>query len=99
MKVQIRYHDGLKQYLLETKNGDINKIRGLTHLMNKSRDISTDYKAVIKEDKCNNCGACMKVCYSDAILSGPEWHSVNRTICIGRGLCSGVCSENAIYFK
>ena len=91
--------DGLKKYLLETKTGDINKIRGLTHSVNKLRDISTDYKALISEEKCNNCGACRKVCYSDAISKGPEWHSVNRAICIGCGLCSGVCYENAIYFK
>ena len=91
--------NGLKQYLLENKSGDINRIRGLTHSVNKSRDISTDFKAVIIEEKCNNCGACRKVCYSNAISAGPAWHSVSRAVCIGCGLCSGVCSENAIHFK
>lgn len=90
--------DGLKQYLLVNKIGNINKIRGLTHSVNKARDVSTDFRAVIMEAKCNNCGACRKVCYSDAISAGSDWHSVNRTICIGCGLCSGVCSENAISF-
>ncbi len=91
--------DGLKQYLFENKTGDINKIRGLTHSVNKVRDISTDFKAVISEEKCNNCGACRKVCYSNAISERSDWHSVNQTVCIGCGLCSGVCSENAIYFR
>ena len=91
--------DGLKLYLQENKSGDINSIRGLTHSVNRSRNVSNDFKAVIIETKCNDCGACRKVCYSDAIITGPDWHIVNGNICIGCGLCSGVCSESAIYFK
>ncbi len=99
LKQFTKISDGLKQYLIETETGNINKIRGLTHSVNKARAISTDYKAVIREEKCNNCGACRKVCYSNAISADSDWHTVNRVICIGCGLCSGVCSENAIYFK
>jgi dihydroorotate dehydrogenase (NAD+) catalytic subunit len=91
--------DGLKHYLFESKTGDINGIRGLTHSVNKVRDVSTNFKAVISKEKCNNCGACNKVCYSNAISVESDWHIVNKVICIGCGLCSGVCSEYAIFFR
>lgn len=90
--------DGMETYLVENEIKDIKYIRGLTRQINESRNISEEFKAEINEDKCSNCGACMRVCYSTAIIKEPEWHKVDKNMCIGCGLCSGVCPENAINF-
>ena len=91
--------DGLRRYLQVNKTGGISRIRGLTHSVNKLRNISTSFKAVIKKIECNNCGACRKVCYSEAISVEQNLHSINRDKCIGCGLCSGVCSQDAIFYN
>ncbi len=93
-----KVRDGMNSYLQERKIDDISSIRGLTRKFNSGRTVSDFYKADIRKEKCSNCGACMKVCYSSAILKEPEWHLVDRYKCIGCGLCSGVCPEDAISF-
>ncbi len=94
-----KVRDGLESYLLERKIDDISSIRGLTRRYNETRTVSDSFKALISEDKCSNCGACMKVCYSDAISKEPDYHLIDKNNCIGCGLCSGVCPENAISFS
>jgi len=94
-----KLRDGLEAYLRGRDIDDISFIRGKTRRINNSRNISDSYKAFISEEKCSNCGACFRVCYSHAISKGENWHTVDRSECIGCGLCSGVCPEDAISFS
>jgi len=93
-----KMRDGLEAYLRDRNLDDISSIRGLTRRYNSKRKVSDSFKADISEEKCSNCGACFRVCYSHAISKGEDWHTVDRTECIGCGLCSGVCPDNAISF-
>ncbi len=91
--------DGIKKYLLENSIDTIKEICGLTCRVNEVKELSTSYRAVINKERCSNCGACMRVCYSGAIFPKTEWHFVERDICTGCGLCRDVCPENAISFR
>lgn len=91
--------DGLKKYLLENSIENIKEICGLTRRLNEEKEASTDYRAVISEERCSNCGVCRRVCYSEAISEEAGWHLVDRDACTGCGLCRSVCPENAISFE
>ena len=59
----------------------------------------TDYygmpKAVINQDRCNQCGLCKLSCRFDAIHAGDEY-KVDGYACEGCGVCKKVCQEGAI---
>ncbi len=50
----------------------------------------------IIEDKCTQCGECMKVCHFDAISLIDAKHRIDPVSCEGCGYCTHVCPENAI---
>lgn len=54
-------------------------------------------KAVVDEEKCINCGRCLKACFYQAMQPGENATWVNAQNCIGCGGCFSVCpAEGAI---
>lgn len=92
-------NEGLRTYLQENNIETIEEIRGLTHRINRVKESSTDYRAVIDTERCSNCGACRRICYNEAISENDAGHMVDRDVCTGCGLCFSICPENAISFK
>ena len=54
------------------------------------------YKAVVNEEKCNNCVKCLSACNIRAHNMAGSSHTYDQTRCIGCGLCIGVCPTAAI---
>jgi ferredoxin len=47
--------------------------------------------------KCNGCGACVKMCPSDAISGEKDkLHLISAALCINCGVCGKICPEAAI---
>jgi len=63
--------------------------KGVVHSLKKS-----NYKAVINLDDCIECGTCEEVCFFDAIVYNNKYIVTNN--CMGCGLCTMKCPENAI---
>ncbi len=53
-------------------------------------------KAIIIEDKCTECDACIPVCPTDAI---PDLLKIIETRCIGCGACGVACQDDAIGYS
>jgi MinD superfamily P-loop ATPase len=53
-------------------------------------------KAVINQDKCNNCGMCIDYCRFEAITEKDHKVTVLETLCDGCLLCSRICPHEAI---
>lgn len=49
-------------------------------------------------EKCNNCGKCVKVCNVKALSLMHKKTILNKTKCIGCGYCVDVCPQNALKF-
>lgn len=48
-------------------------------------------------EKCNGCGACMRVCPADAITGEKKKaHSIDADLCIECGACGRVCPQSGI---
>lgn len=53
--------------------------------------------AVVNQDICIGCGACVGVCPVQAIEMNDEGHAqVDPDVCISCGACVGVCPVGAI---
>lgn len=50
------------------------------------------------QNKCINCGECIKACPQNAHNITESGHSLDRTRCIACGKCSDVCLGNALTF-
>ena len=53
-------------------------------------------KPKVVQEACIGCGACAKVCGSDAIGFTDKKALINRDICTGCGRCIGVCPKDAV---
>jgi len=89
----------LEDYLEKHHVANISELRGRTKSVLDSRQASNEYKACIDPARCGNDGACRKVCYSNAIRAGESAHIVAAELCIGCGLCAGVCPAKAISYR
>ncbi|PKN53132.1 MAG: hydrogenase [Deltaproteobacteria bacterium HGW-Deltaproteobacteria-13] len=48
-------------------------------------------------EKCNGCGACMRVCPADAITGEKKKaHAIDANLCIECGACGKVCPQSGI---
>ncbi|MEG0570627.1 MAG: 4Fe-4S binding protein, partial [Oscillospiraceae bacterium] len=49
----------------------------------------------VDKDKCKNCKACMKIgCPAISIKEGKA--TIDKTLCVGCGLCKSLCAFDAI---
>lgn len=54
----------------------------------------------LREEVCNGCGMCVKVCPHNVFeLSGKKSHIVRKDYCMECGACALNCPENAITVK
>lgn len=53
----------------------------------------------INAEKCNNCGACKRVCPSKAIEKNENHHEIIKGDCLVCMDCSISCKQNAISYK
>jgi len=61
-----------------------------------SEKISTSFKAVVDENKCNGCGLCAEKCLFKAIEIKNGKAKINPFLCEGCGVCQIVCPQKAI---
>jgi MinD superfamily P-loop ATPase len=66
-------------------------------------DFWSGHEAVIRQDDCTACGACLADCRYDAIRvdqdgSGQEKYTIDPVSCEGCGVCVRFCPANAIDF-
>ncbi|MBT9775648.1 4Fe-4S dicluster domain-containing protein [Clostridium sp. MCC353] len=55
------------------------------------------YKAIVNQDECVACGACVKVCPRKAIsIYKGIFAAVDFAACVGCGLCVGTCPASVI---
>ena len=51
----------------------------------------------LKEDKCNGCGMCLKVCPHEVFgMSGHKAFIIDKDYCMECGACQGNCPTGAI---
>jgi len=65
----------------------------------KLLDRYTPMVAIIDEDLCTGCGACIDVCYQEATCMKENVAQIERERCIGCELCMTICPVNAPYLK
>ena len=58
-----------------------------------------EYDLVVEEDKCQGCGACLKVCSFDALRMDGRCVRVNPMKCYGCGVCRSVCPTGALVLR
>jgi dihydroorotate dehydrogenase/ferredoxin len=86
----------LRRYLAAREINDINSIRKLTHQRVAEAEMREDARAVIDQDKCSNCGSCVKVCFMQAPVEIDGVTSIITEKCVGCGLCVSICPQNCI---
>ena len=64
-----------------------------------SKRISTSFKAVIDQEKCNGCGKCVESCVFQALEIKNNRVKLNPFLCEGCGVCQIVCPQKAIDLK
>lgn len=55
--------------------------------------------AIILENICVQCGACMEECPVGAIKSDGTIYYIDERVCIGCGRCMDLCPVGAIWMK
>lgn len=55
----------------------------------------SSYISNIDNDLCSDCSVCLKKCPVDAISKNNNKYIVNKSSCLGCGVCSRFCVENA----
>lgn len=86
----------LRQHLADRDVADINSLRGITHRKVAEMKTRNDARAIIDQEKCTNCGLCVRVCFHQAPVETNEVTYIRTEHCIGCGLCVSVCPKNAI---
>jgi electron transport complex protein RnfB len=56
----------------------------------------SNYYAVIDQETCTNCGACLERCQVNAIRSENDYTIIGKDRCIGCGLCASTCPLGSI---
>ena len=82
---------GLETFMDDKGYGTIDQMLGIaTDACMEYGDMPHE-KAAVDQEKCINCGMCLKVCFADAMQQGDETVYVNEENCVGCGGCLSVC--------
>ena len=60
-----------------------------------TEDFTAGHEAIIRQDKCSQCGQCIELCRFGAVKENFEIDSID---CEGCGVCVDICPEEAIDF-
>ncbi len=72
-------------------------LRGITQLDIPHAVAPSSYWAVVDEDLCNGCGACVDRCQVDAIAQRDDLIvEIDYEVCLGCGVCAVVCAPEAL---
>jgi electron transport complex protein RnfB len=72
-------------------------LRGITQLDIPHAVAPSSYWAVVDEDLCNGCAACVERCQVDAIrMSDGDIAEIDYERCLGCGICTSICTPEAL---
>lgn len=71
----------------------LNPERQLTH------EFHAGHEAVIRPDKCEDCGTCIQMCAFDAVQPGESHPVINPLKCEGCKVCVEFCPAGAVAFE
>jgi electron transport complex protein RnfB len=72
-------------------------LRGITQLDIPHALAPSSYWAVVDEDLCNGCAACVPRCQVDAIRMGDgDVAQIDYERCLGCGICTSICAPEAL---
>ncbi|PKN32762.1 MAG: 4Fe-4S ferredoxin [Deltaproteobacteria bacterium HGW-Deltaproteobacteria-19] len=71
-------------------------LKNIKVLRSPARYILSYYRAIIDDDACVGCDACVEICPMNAIGPGQDAPEISEKRCIGCGLCVGRCPAGAL---
>jgi len=94
---------GLSQFMERKGYNSIEDFRGiaLPHITTVQEYAAQPQKHVtMEQEKCDDCGLCLKVCFYDALYNDRQGHLNTRPEnCDGCGLCVETCPRQALSIK
>ncbi len=95
---------GLSQFMKRKGYNSIEDFRGiaLPHITTIQEYAAQPQKHVtLEQEKCDDCGLCLKVCFYDALYTDRQGHLNTREPenCDGCGLCVETCPRQALSLK
>jgi MinD superfamily P-loop ATPase len=70
----------------------------LSPRVKERHEFRSGHNAVIRQDDCTGCGACLAHCRFGAVVQRPAAYAVDPFACEGCGVCVRFCPEQAIDF-
>ena len=70
----------------------------LSPRVKERHEFRSGHNAVIRQDDCTGCGACLAHCRLGAVVQRPAAYAVDPIACEGCGVCVRFCTEKAIDF-
>ena len=70
----------------------------LSPRVKERHEFRSGHNAVIRQDDCTGCGACLAHCRFGAVVQRPAAYAVDPIACEGCGVCVRFCTEKAIDF-
>lgn len=64
----------------------------------EKHDFYSGRTAVIRQEKCTNCGKCTDLCRFDAVITKSGRHFIDASECEGCSVCVAFCPQKAIDF-
>jgi electron transport complex protein RnfB len=75
-------------------------LRALKLIPNPADHVLNNYTAIVNQDECTSCEACLDRCQIDAItMDDQDLASINPARCIGCGLCITTCPAEALHLQ
>jgi electron transport complex protein RnfB len=59
----------------------------------------SDFRAVVTEDRCTGCGACIRRCQFGALSKDGDLSAVDYARCVGCGVCVSACPVEALVMQ
>jgi MinD superfamily P-loop ATPase len=70
----------------------------LSPRVKERHEFRSGHEAVIRQDDCTGCGACLAHCRFGAVVQHPAAYAIDSFACEGCGVCVRFCPEKAIDF-